>query len=110
MKAILKQRMNKRGVLGLEIVKAVLLSLLGLAVISVAVLIVLGALNSTSTDAGISGNISLITNNISFGVTQFFGNIPTFFTLLAVVVIILIISIVIVAVNRFGTGPGAGGL
>lgn len=96
--------MNKKGILGLDTVKAVMLALLGLAVIAVAVLIVIDALGDTSSDAGVAGNISLIQNNISAGITDFFGNIPTFFTLLAVVVIILIISIVIVAVNRFGTG------
>ena len=103
------KRMNKKGILGLDTVKAVMLALLGLAVIAVAVLIVLDALGDTTSDSSVSGNISVITSNITEGVTSFFGNIPTFFTLLAVVVIILIISIVIVAVNRFG-GAGQAGL
>jgi len=185
---------DKRAILGLDTVKAVMLALLGIAIISVIVFIVLdslidvdtslssttvldettipinetgywlgntsttggntqgfancvgtilGAGNATGTvidsanytitgcflnltTAGILGdnrnqtwrlNYSYTDNedahnidrNISQGVTGFFGNLPTFFTLLAVVIIILIISIVIVAVNRFGTEQFSGG-
>lgn len=43
-----------------------------------------------------------ISNDYTTGVVGFFGSVPIFFTLLAVVVIILIISLVILAVNKFG--------
>lgn len=64
-------------------------------------------INGTYTDAE---DLDLIEGNVSQGITSFFGNIPTFFTLLAVVVIILIISIVVVAVGRFGDGAGTQGV
>ena len=50
--------------------------------------------------------IAGIANNVSGGISAFFGNAGTFFALLGVVVIILIISLVVVVVNRFG---GEGG-
>ena len=58
-------------------------------------------LNGSYTD---NEDAHLIFRNITVGTNNFFGNVPVFFTLLAVVVIILIISIVIIAVNRFGGG------
>ncbi len=58
-------------------------------------------LNGSYTD---NEDAHLIFRNITAGTNNFFGNVPVFFTLLAVVVIILIISIVIIAVNRFGGG------
>jgi L-asparagine transporter-like permease len=47
-------------------------------------------------------------NNITGGVSDFFSNTGTWFSLLAIVVIILIIAIVIFAVNRFGGGSVSG--
>lgn len=97
---------NKKGVLGLNTVKAFLVGILAIAVISVAVIITLSALNGTS----IATNQTMqIEGNVSDGIVDFFSNSGTFFTLLAVVVIILIIAIVVIAVNRFG-GTGEGGL
>jgi len=46
--------------------------------------------------------VSGIANNVSSGISSFFGNAGTYFALLGVVVIILIISLVVVVVNRFG--------
>ena len=44
-------------------------------------------------------------NNISQGVSSFFGNSVTWFSLLAIVVILLIIGIIILSVKRFEASP-----
>ena len=104
MKSLLK---NKKGILGLDTVKAVILALLTLAVIAIAVLLALVSLQNANiftagTAAATQTNNTIL--NISLGMSQFFAQVPTFFVLLGVVVLILIISIVIVAVSRFGGG------
>lgn len=104
LRSILKQ---KRGVLGLDTTRVVLISLLTLAVIAIAVFLALVSLR----DAGIFTAGSLeknqtndIISNITGGSVNFFKQIPTVFTLLGVVLIILVIAIVIAAVSRFGGG------
>ena len=99
------RKLGKQGVLGLETAKAFVLSILGIAVIAMAVLITLNALDSTSVATNATKNI---TANISQGVSDFFKNSTTWFALLSLVIIILIIAIVIVAVNRFGARSGEG--
>ena len=104
MKTLLK---NRKGVLGLDTVKAVVIALLMLAVITIAVFLALTSLqdsNIFATGSDIKNKSDLVINNITYGTTNFFRNVPTFFTLLGVVVLILIIAIVIVAVTRFGGG------
>lgn len=98
---------NRKGALGLDTVKIVLMSLLVLAVIAIAVFLALVSLR----DAGIftassyeDNQTDNIIGNITYGSTNFFKQVPTFFTLLGVVVLILIIAIVIVAVSRFQGG------
>ena len=102
---------NKRGQVGLDTAKAVMLTLMTIAVIAFALIIALSSLkDSNATTAGsqernYTNNILL---NVSEGTSDFFANAGTWFALLAVVVIILIIAIVIFAVNRFGGGGGGG--
>lgn len=98
---------DKKGLLGLDTVKGVLISLLVLAVIAIAVFLALVSLR----DAGIftagsseKNATTDIIENVTTGAGKFFKQVPTFFTLLGVVVLILIISIVIVAVTRFQAG------
>ena len=101
---------DKKGILGLDTVKSVIISLLVLAVISIASFLALTSLqNANIFPAGsISANqTSNIIANITTGTAVFFTNVPTFFTLLGVVVLILIIAIVIVAVTRFSPGQQA---
>jgi len=105
----LKQR--KKSVLGLNTVKAFIVVLLSLAIIAIVTLIVLSAIqNANIVTAGsvVANQINATVNNVSTGITSFFGNSSTFFALLGVVVIILIISLVVVVVNRFG-GDSTGG-
>ena len=61
---------------------------------------------TSSQQYGVSG----ITGNVSNGITGFFANATTYFSLLGVVVIILIISLVVVVVNRFGGSASEGSL
>jgi len=104
MKTLMK---SKKAILGLDTVKAVILSLLTLAVVFIAVLLALTSLqnaNIFATGSQATNQTTDIINNVSVGGTKFFGQVPTFFVLLGVVVLILIIAIVIVAVSRFGGG------
>jgi len=110
----LKQKnMNKKGILGLDTVKTVIVSLLVLAVTAIAVILALVSINDSNifTANSQSANDSThIVNNVTTGTTNFFSQVPTFMTLLGVVVLILIIAIVIVAVGRFEGGGSRGGL
>lgn len=98
-----KLNKDKRGVLGMGTAGGFLLGMLTLAIIGVAVLITLNALNNTSVATSSTTNV---VGNVSSGVDSFFSNSGTWFSLLAIVVIILIISVVIFAVQRFGGSAG----
>lgn len=104
---------QKKGILGLETIKAFIVVMLSLAIIAVVTLVVLGAIqnaNISSVSSAAYNGTSQIIQNVSQGITGFFGNALTFFSLLGVVVIILIISLVVVVVNRFGGGAQGGEL
>lgn len=101
---------NKKGQLGLDTVKAVMIAFLVLAVIGVAIILATVSLRDSNIfTAGTQeqNDTNDIVANISDGLTDFFGNTTTIFAILVVVVIILAISIIIVAVSRFG-GTRAG--
>ncbi len=103
--------MNKKGILGLNTTTQFIVTLLVLAVTAFAVIIALAALDDTNvlTSGSVADNqTTAILNNISQGISSFFGNATTWFSLLAIVVILLIIAIVIVTVRRFEVGAGAG--
>ena len=104
--------LTKKGILGLNTVKAFIVVLLSLAIIAVVTLIVLGAISnaniSPAGSAAANGTTGII-NNVSAGIISFFTNASTYFALLGVVVIILIISLVVVVVNRFGGEEGSAG-
>ena len=103
-----KAHKKRKGILGLDTVKAVILALLVLAVLFIAVLLALTSMQNANifpTGSQAANQTNNIINNISAGGTSFFSQVPTFFVLLGVVVLVLIIAIVIVAVTRFG---GAG--
>jgi len=107
MRAKYKTLMDKRGVLGLDTVRAVLITLLTLAVTCIAVFLALVSLQNAgifTTSSASANNTNNIINNITGGATNFFTYVPTIFTILGVVVIILVVSIIIVAVSRFQTG------
>ena len=96
---------NKKAVLGLDTVKAVMITFLILAVIGVSVILATVSLRDSNifTSGSTEQNqTTYIVNNISSGLVSFFSNTGTIFAILVVVVIILAISIIIAAVSRFG--------
>lgn len=105
----LKPIKNKKGQLGLDTVKSVMIAFLLISVISVAIILALVSLNNSnifttgSTEANQTQNIVL---NVSGGLESFFSNTGTIFSILVVVVIILAIAIIILAVQRFGGKSG----
>ncbi len=106
------RKINKKGILGLDTVKTVIVTLLVLAVTSIAVILALVSINDSNiftANSQAANDSTFIVNNVTSGVTEFFSQVPTFMTLLGVVVLILIIAIVIVAVGRFEGGGGRGG-
>ncbi len=102
--------MQKKGILGLETVRVVIVTLLVLAVTAIAVFLALVSLqdsNIFTADSQAANDTNTIINNITSGTTQFFANVPTYMILLGVVVLLLIIAIILVVVSRFAS-PNAG--
>ena len=105
------RKLNKKGQLGLDTVKAVMIAFLIMAVIGVAIVLALVSLKNSNIFATGSqeyNDTADITSNVSSGITSFFGNTGTIFAILVVVVIILAISIIIAVVSRFGGGRTGG--
>lgn len=103
-------KINKRGQLGLDVVKKVVLAFLVLAVLGIAVLLSLTSLqdaNLFTADSLADNNSDYIIGNTSTALADFFGNTGTIFSILVVVVIILAIAIIIAVVSRFGSGNRA---
>ncbi len=104
---------QKKGVLGLDTARDVMIFLLSLAVVAIACFLALVSLQNSNlfaTGTAAANNTNLIISNITYGTTQFFTNIPTIFTILGAVVIILAVSLILVAVGRFGATAGNGSL
>lgn len=102
---------NKKGVLGLDTVKAVMITFLVLAVIGVSVTLALVSLRDSSiftTGSQEYNQTSGIVGNITDAQSSFFSNTGTIYAILVVVVIILAIAIIIAVVSRFGKGGGGG--
>ncbi len=102
---------NKRGQLGLDTVKSVMVAFLILAVLSIAIILALVSLrdsNIFTANSQEANDTTVIVNNISAALVDFFSNTGTIFAILIVVVIILAIAIIIAVVSRFGEGGGRG--
>lgn len=102
---------SKKGVLGLDDVKSVMLTLLVLAVVAIALFLALVNLQNAglfTTGSQAANDTNLVINNITRGTTQFFGNVPTIFTVLGAVVIITAVVLIIVAVTRINNAAGTG--
>lgn len=113
LKKIMPMKINKKGVLGLDTARDVMIFLLTLAVVAIAVFLALVSLqdsNLFATGSQAANDTDLIIGNITTGTTDFFSNIPTVFTILGAVVIILAVTLILFAVNRFSQGSGAGSL
>lgn len=107
--------MNKGGVLGLDVVRSVILTLLLLVVTSVAVMLALVAISNSNIFGGpgaanvaLNGTQTIITN-VTTSLIGFFNNVPTIMTVLGAVVIILVVVLIIVAISRFSSSANAGG-
>jgi uncharacterized membrane protein len=101
--------LDKKGQVGLDTARNVMLALLTIGVIAFAIIVALSSLNNSNalSPGSLEQNqTSNVLNNITSGTADFFSNTGTWFSLLAIVVIILIIAIVIFAVNRFGGNRG----
>jgi len=108
-----KYKMDKKGQLGLDTVKSVMISFLVLAVIAIAVVLALVSLrdsNIFTAGSQESTDVNDTILNVTSGITNFFDDTGTIFAILIVVVIILAISIIIGVVSRFGGGSNSGGL
>lgn len=107
------ERMNRKGVLGMDTVRDVIVFLLTLAVITIAVILALVSLRDSSIFAAGSleqNQTNFIVSNITGGAVSFFNSIPTVFVILAAVVIVLSVTLIIFAVNRFAQGSGSGSI
>lgn len=109
MRSLKLKGMNKKGVLGMDTVRDVIVFMLTLSVTAIAVFLALSSLQNANLFTGGSTeelNTNLTIGNITEGTTAFFSNIPTVFTILGAVVIILAVTLILFAVNRFGKGTG----
>lgn len=99
-----KLSMNKKGVLGMDSVRDVIIFLLTLAVAAIAVFLALSSLqdaNLFTASSTADNNTDYIINNITNGASNFFEQVPTIFTVLGAVAIILAVTLILFAVNRF---------
>lgn len=97
---------DKSGVLGLNLARSFIATLLSLAVLMMIVIIVLNQLDSTSVANDATKNL---TANVTHGILTFASNIPTFMSMLAIAVIILVVSVVFVGLRGFNAESGGGG-
>ena len=107
------KKMNKKGAYGIEVVTAVALGLFTLLLIAVAVIAGSNALLNSSifTSGSTSYNqTNSMVQNVTTGVSSFFGNSGTFFSILAVVVIMIFLGLMIGAVYLFTRGSAQKGI
>ena len=95
--------------MGIDTGKAFLVGLLSLVVIGVVFLVVLTSLGETSI-AQSSLDVNNTIANATAGAADFFSNVGTWLSLLAIVILILIIVVVIVVVNGLGSGANKSSL
>lgn len=103
------KKLNKKGQLGLDVVRSTIIFLLIIAVFVVASTLALVSLRDSGvfTTSSLEANYtSAIVANVSTAGSDFFANAQTIFSILVVVVIISAIAIVILVVRRFGGGGG----
>jgi uncharacterized membrane protein len=98
-------KLDKKGQIGLDVVKGTMVSLLVLAVLGVAVFLALSSLQDASLfTSGSTGETQTdnVVGNVTTATASFFGNTGTIFSILVAVVIMLAIAIIVAVVNRFG--------
>lgn len=105
----LLKKKDKRGVMGLDTVEAVIGSLLVLTIFAFAAIIAWGNLvgNTGLTAGSIADNATTnILNNATKATANFFQQMPTVFTILGIVVLILAVILIVVAVQRIRSPTG----
>lgn len=105
-----KPVMNKKGQIGMNLVKNVMISFLILGVIFVAIALALVQLrnaNLFTPGTPEANNVNDTIRNITAGGASFFANTTAIFNILFVVVIIAAIAIVIAVVSGFQGGGGS---
>ena len=104
---------NKKGAYGINVVVSVALGLFTLLLIAVAV--IAGSQSLLTSSIFTTGSTSYnqtnnMVNNLTSGVTNFFSNSGTFFSILAVVVIMIFLGLMIGEVYLFTAGRKQEGL
>ena len=109
MKSISQLFKDKKGVFGLNAVQQFFAIILGIALLAYVIVIIMGTLstsNIVTTGSNAYNQTQLILNNVSTGITSFFGSINPVYAILAVLVIILVL-VVLVRVVTGGTSGGS---
>ena len=94
-KSLLK---DKKGIFGLNAVQSFFSVILGIALLAYVIVIIMGTLQSASivTAGSTAANqTTSILNNVSSGITSFFGAINPVYAILAVLVIILVLVVLV---------------
>ena len=106
MRQILK---DKRGVFGLTAVQQFFAVILGIALLAYVIVIIMGTLqtaNVVPAGSTAANQTTNILNNVSGGITSFFGSITPVYAILTVLVIILVL-VVLVRVVQAPSGSAA---
>jgi ABC-type phosphate transport system permease subunit len=96
---------QKKGQIGLDVVRSTIVAFLVLAVLGIAIFLALSSLQDASLFTASSlgaNNTDYVINNVTEATGDFFSNAGTVFSILVAVVIMLAIAIIVAVVNRFG--------
>jgi hypothetical protein len=105
-----KLSINKKGQVGLDLTKKVMVSLMVLAVTAIAVILALVSLDDSGIfTAGSTADTQsgYIVGNVTTAAADFFSNAGTFFSIIVAVVIILLVAIILAVVSRFGSSSSS---
>ena len=106
MKSLIK---NKRGVFGLTAVQSFFAIILGIALLAYIIVIIMGVLstsNIVATNTLAYNQTQVILNNVSTGISGFFGAIQPVYAILAILVIILVLVVLVRVVQPQNSGGG----
>lgn len=100
-KSLMKK--DKRGIMGLDIAKTFVITLMVLLIVGVLTVIVLKQLGDTSIVSSDNDTENII-NNGTAGLSDFFSNTGTWLALVGVVILVMIIFVVINVVQNRSEG------
>lgn len=101
-----KLKQNRNGIFGLDSAKVFFSVLLGIALLSFVIIIIMGTLQDTNvtTNAQAANATQNVLGNVTGGIVDFFSNLSSVFVILAVVVIILVLVVLVRVVGGGGKG------